>query len=89
MCVCCFQITADIVESVKKHMGSFVCLKQVATVTALPKTRSGKVVRGTIQKMADSRAYRVPATLENAAVLADVRHALRAIGYAHQDARIQ
>ncbi|RLN88907.1 hypothetical protein BBJ28_00002218 [Nothophytophthora sp. Chile5] len=71
-----------VVREVREQMGSFVCLKDVGMVTALPKTRSGKVMRATIQAIADSTPFRVPATIENAAVLDDIRVVLKELGYA-------
>ncbi|GMF38529.1 unnamed protein product [Phytophthora fragariaefolia] len=63
-------------------MGSFVCLKSVGLVNALPKTRSGKVMRATIQAVANSAPFRVPATIDNVAVLDDIREVLLELGYA-------
>uniref|UniRef100_K3X8H0 Propionate--CoA ligase n=1 Tax=Globisporangium ultimum (strain ATCC 200006 / CBS 805.95 / DAOM BR144) TaxID=431595 RepID=K3X8H0_GLOUD len=79
------EIMNQVITNVRHEIGSFVCLKSVAVVPALPKTRSGKVMRATIQAIADSRAYRVPATIENEAVLVDVRAALQRVGYADQE----
>lgn len=79
------QIKEQVIVDVRNQIGSFVCLKSVAVVTALPKTRSGKVMRATIQAIAESRKYRVPATIENEEVLIDVRTALQAVGYADED----
>lgn len=79
------QIKEQVIADVRSEIGSFVCLKSVAVVPALPKTRSGKVMRATIQAIADSRKYRVPATIENEAALVDVRAALQAVGYAETD----
>lgn len=76
------QIAQEVVGEVREQMGSFVCLKSVGVVTALPKTRSGKVMRGTIQAIADSKPFRVPATIENASILDDIRPALEKLGYA-------
>ena len=49
-------------------------------VRALPKTRSGKILRGTIRKMADGEEWRIPATIEDAAVLDDVGQVLADMG---------
>lgn len=72
----------------RNEIGSFACLKSVAIVNALPKTRSGKVLRGTIQAIADSRPYRLPPTIENDAVLGDIRAMLQTIGYAEKESMI-
>lgn len=78
----CVQIKEQVIADVRNEIGSFVCLKSVAVTPALPKTRSGKVMRATIQALAESRKYRVPATIENEAVLKDVQIALQQVGYA-------
>ncbi|OQR82228.1 acyl-CoA synthetase short-chain family member [Thraustotheca clavata] len=75
-------VTSAIVQRVRSHIGSFVCLKDVLVVDQLPKTRSGKIVRRTIQAIADSRPYTVPATIENESVLDDIERSLKSIGYA-------
>ncbi|OQR93346.1 acyl-CoA synthetase short-chain family member [Achlya hypogyna] len=75
-------VAAAIVARVRQQIGSFVCLKDVLIVDQLPKTRSGKIVRRTIQAIADSRPYTVPATIENEAVLGDIERSLQSIGYA-------
>ena len=54
--------------------------KEVRIVRALPKTRSGKILRGTIRKMADGEEWRIPATIEDAAVLDDVGQVLADMG---------
>ncbi|KAI9919116.1 hypothetical protein PsorP6_011878 [Peronosclerospora sorghi] len=76
------QITQQVVHSVRDEMGTFVCLKDVGVVEALPKTRSGKVMRATIQATAESAPFRIPATIDDAAVLNDVRTVLQMLGYA-------
>ncbi|RLN31657.1 hypothetical protein BBJ28_00004608 [Nothophytophthora sp. Chile5] len=83
------EITAQVVADVREQIGSFVCLKTVAMVPGLPKTRSGKVMRATISAIAESRPFKVPATIENAGVLADVREALKKVGYAENDVIMQ
>lgn len=83
------EISAQVVDEVREHIGSFACLKSVAMVPALPKTRSGKVMRATISAIAESRPFKVPATIENPAVLQDIRAALKDLGYAHHDSLIK
>ncbi|CEG35832.1 propionyl-synthetase [Plasmopara halstedii] len=76
------EIIEQVKRDVREQMGSFVCLKTVGLVNALPKTRSGKVMRATIQGVADSSLVRVPATIENVAVLDDIQGVLQGLGYA-------
>ncbi|HUR34426.1 MAG TPA: propionyl-CoA synthetase [Vicinamibacterales bacterium] len=65
-------IAAELVERVRNSIGAFACFRTALAVKALPKTRSGKILRGTMKKIADGVDYTVPATIEDPAVLADV-----------------
>jgi propionyl-CoA synthetase len=56
-------------------------------VRRLPKTRSGKILRGTIKKIADGTEYRVPATIDDPAVLDEIKERLAARGYPQQKNR--
>ena len=51
-------------------------------VAALPKTRSGKILRGTMQKIANGSDYKIPATIDDAAALTGIAEVLRRGGYA-------
>ncbi|CAI5746785.1 unnamed protein product [Peronospora destructor] len=75
-------IIKQVVRDVCEQMGSFVCLKDVGLVDALPKTRSGKIMRATIKAVVDSDPFRVPATIDDVAVLDDIRVELQKLGYA-------
>jgi propionyl-CoA synthetase len=50
-------------------------------VQRLPKTRSGKVLRGTIQKIADNKEYKVPATIDDPDILTEMEESLAKLGY--------
>jgi propionyl-CoA synthetase len=76
------EIAAELVAMVREKIGPVAAFKQVAVVKQLPKTRSGKILRGTMRKIADSDPWRTPATIEEPAALDDVREALRNLGYA-------
>jgi propionyl-CoA synthetase len=56
----------------------------VAVVKRLPKTRSGKILRGTMKKLADDAELKVPATIDDPLILDEVREELRALGYARR-----
>jgi propionyl-CoA synthetase len=56
--------------------------KTATVVKRLPKTRSGKILRGTIQKIADNKEYKLPATIDDPATLDEMAVALKSIGYA-------
>jgi len=72
----------ELVDLVREKVGPVANLKQVGIVARLPKTRSGKVLRATMRKMADAEPFQVPATIDEPAVLDEIRTALQALGYA-------
>jgi len=76
------DIVAEVISMVRERIGPVAVFKNAVVVGRLPKTRSGKILRGTMRKIADSEEYRVPATIEDPLVLDEVRDALRSIGYA-------
>ncbi len=76
------EIVAEIVQGVREEIGPVADFKRACVVERLPKTRSGKVLRGTMRKIADSEPYRVPATIDDPAVLEELETALQALGYA-------
>jgi propionyl-CoA synthetase len=75
------DIKADLVRMVRDRIGPVASFKKVAIVDRLPKTRSGKVLRATMRKIADGQEYRVPPTIDDPAILDEVTDALRSIGY--------
>ncbi len=76
------EIVADVVRLVREKIGPVASFRQAVVVPRLPKTRSGKILRGTMQKIADGVEYRLPATIDEPAVLAEIGAALGRIGYA-------
>jgi propionyl-CoA synthetase len=75
-------IAAELVASVRDRIGPVASFKQAAVVARLPKTRSGKILRGTMRKIADSEPYRTPPTIDEPAVLEEIRAVLRELGFA-------
>jgi propionyl-CoA synthetase len=71
------ELRAELVQLVRAQIGAVASLKDVAVVAALPKTRSGKILRKTMRGIADGVDEPVPGTIENAAVLDDLRPILR------------
>jgi propionyl-CoA synthetase len=63
--------------------------KQALVVKRLPKTRSGKILRGTMQKIADSESWKLPATIDDPAILDEIADALKPLGFASKDARTE
>lgn len=76
------DIVAETVAMVREQVGPVAVFKKATVVPRLPKTRSGKVLRSTMRKIADGEEYRVPATIEDPAVLDEISEALKSIGYA-------
>jgi propionyl-CoA synthetase len=76
------QIVAEVVQLVRDRVGPVAAFKSAAVVDRLPKTRSGKILRGTMRRIADSEEYVVPATIDDAAILDELREALVGLGYA-------
>jgi len=66
---------------VRNQIGALACLKDVTVVARLPKTRSGKILRSTMRKIADGREFKVPSTIEDPAVINEIQGYLKAIGY--------
>ena len=76
------EIAAELVQRVRAEIGPVAAFKKACRVERLPKTRSGKILRGTMRKIADSEPYRVPPTIDDPAILDEIREALRGLGYA-------
>ena len=71
------EIAAELAQRVRDQLGAVVSLRQVDVVTALPKTRSGKILRKSMRAIADGIDMPVPSTIENPVVLEDLRTVLR------------
>lgn len=76
------QILRELVQLVRERIGPVAAFKQAAVVKRLPKTRSGKILRGTMQKIADAQDYRMPATIDDPAILSEITEVLQPLGYA-------
>jgi propionyl-CoA synthetase len=75
------EIVRELVEKVREQIGPVASFKTALVVQRLPKTRSGKILRGTIKKIADGQAAAVPATIDDPAILDEITAALGAKGY--------
>jgi propionyl-CoA synthetase len=76
------DIIKEVIQMVRDRIGPVAAFKTATVVKRLPKTRSGKILRGTIQKIADNKEYKVPATIDDPAILEEMEDALKGIGYA-------
>jgi propionyl-CoA synthetase len=76
------QIVKEVVQMVRDRIGPVASFKTATVVKRLPKTRSGKILRGTIQKIADNKEWKMPATIDDPAILDEITAALTTVGYA-------
>jgi propionyl-CoA synthetase len=74
-------IRAELIALVRQKIGPIASFKAAAVVNRLPKTRSGKILRGTIKKIADGVSYTVPATIDDPAILDEIKVTLKEMGY--------
>jgi propionyl-CoA synthetase len=76
------DITADCIQLVRETIGPVAAFKLAVVVDRLPKTRSGKILRATMVKIADGEAYKMPATIDDPAILDEITVVLQGLGYA-------
>jgi propionyl-CoA synthetase len=76
------KIIGETIQMVRERIGPVASFKTATVVKRLPKTRSGKILRGTIRKIADNTPYKVPATIDDPTILDEIKEALTGIGYA-------
>ena len=77
------EIVAECVKLVRENIGPVAAFKLACVVPRLPKTRSGKILRGTMVKIADGEDFKMPATIDDPAILDEIKDALKSIGYAN------
>jgi propionyl-CoA synthetase len=75
------DIVQELVQRVREQIGPVASFKVAAVVQRLPKTRSGKILRGTIKKIADGAEYRMPATIDDPRILEEFTEVLAELGY--------
>ncbi|MEM6728487.1 MAG: propionyl-CoA synthetase [Pseudomonadota bacterium] len=76
------DIVAEVIAKVREEIGPVAAFKLAAVVPRLPKTRSGKILRATMVKIADDAPYKMPATIDDPAILGEIKGALQGLGYA-------
>ncbi|WPL15912.1 Acetyl-coenzyme A synthetase [Thiorhodovibrio winogradskyi] len=74
-------LKTELIALVREQIGPVAAFKSVIIVERLPKTRSGKILRGTMKSLADGTPYRAPATIDDPAILGEIEQALRDSGY--------
>jgi propionyl-CoA synthetase len=75
------EIVSDVIKMVRGDIGAVASFKKAVVVNRLPKTRSGKVLRSTMRKIADGEKYTVPSTIDDPTVLDEIGSAVKEIGY--------
>ena len=75
------EIVRDCVAAVRDQIGPVAAFKSAVVVDRLPKTRSGKILRGTIARIADDEPWDMPATVDDPAIFDEITSALVRIGY--------
>jgi propionyl-CoA synthetase len=75
------DVVSEAVQLVRDRIGPVASFKTAVVVARLPKTRSGKILRGTMRRIADDQGYSIPATIDDPAILDEITDALQRIGY--------
>ena len=75
------EIVTELIQMVRERIGPVASFKVATVVKRLPKTRSGKILRGTIKRIADGLEYRVPPTIDDPVILDEITADLTALGY--------
>ena len=78
------QLKKELVQMIREKIGPIACFNEATVVGRLPKTRSGKILRGTMRKIADGESYTMPSTIDDPAILGEIEEALKKVGYAHK-----
>ena len=76
------DIIKELVQRVRDQIGPVAAFKMAKIVKRLPKTRSGKILRGTMVSIADNKDWKMPATIDDPAILDEIKQALQTLGYA-------
>ncbi len=76
------DVVKECVQLMRDKIGPVADFKRAVVVDRLPKTRSGKILRGTMVKIADGNEWKMPATIDDPAILDEIKTALQSLGYA-------
>jgi propionyl-CoA synthetase len=75
------EVESELVAMMRERIGPVAAFKTAIVVDRLPKTRSGKTLRGTMRKIADGEEWKMPATIDDPTILIEIEQALSAVGY--------
>ena len=78
------EIRKELSSMIRNTIGAIASYKETCVVKRLPKTRSGKILRGTMRKIADGEAYSMPSTIDDPTTLSEIEEALKKAGYGHK-----
>jgi propionyl-CoA synthetase len=76
------EIAGEVVQLVRSKIGPVAAFKLATVVKRLPKTRSGKILRGTMKSIADGKQWKMPATIDDPVILDEITESLQTLGYA-------
>jgi propionyl-CoA synthetase len=80
------EIVKELVQMIRDRIGAVAAFKQAIIVKSLPKTRSGKILRGVMRKIADGETFSVPSTIDDPEVLKDIEKSTQVLGYGKKQA---
>ena len=75
------QLKSDLIRMMREQIGPIACYRETAVVQRLPKTRSGKILRGTMRSIVNGKEYRLPSTIDDPVILDEITAVLRGLGY--------
>ena len=75
------EVKAELVKMVREQIGAIACFRESTMVGRLPKTRSGKILRGTMRSIASGKEYRMPSTIDDPVILDEITETLKGMGY--------
>jgi propionyl-CoA synthetase len=78
------DVKKELVQMMRNEIGPIACFREAVVVARLPKTRSGKILRSTMRKIANAEPYVIPSTIDDPAILGEVEEAFKKIGYAQK-----
>jgi propionyl-CoA synthetase len=75
------EVKTELVKMVREKIGAIACFRESSMVVRLPKTRSGKILRGTMRSIAAGKEYRMPSTIDDPVILDEITDTLNTMGY--------
>ena len=75
------EIQTELIKMVREKIGAIACFRESNMVARLPKTRSGKILRGTMRSIAAGKEYRMPSTIDDPTILDEITETLNEMGY--------